>query len=147
MKKVLFGLFLLSSLNVWSQSLQEQSMCSKQAKIAYLNEWKDHTKFIGTEPLFLSYESHYNKKLNKCIVKITDYGFQFPGDTESTTTINVYDAFEGRGFAVWQWKSQPNKKYWEVKPITCNLVDIRRNTTYCKTQEEFDKFVNKLMDE
>jgi hypothetical protein len=66
---------------------------------------------------------------------------------ESSTSINLYDAFERRDYAEYLWTSRPNKKYCEVPPLSCQLIPNYGQTTYCKSQDEFDAFVVEYMNQ
>ncbi|MGB8631913.1 MAG: hypothetical protein WCD69_21470, partial [Xanthobacteraceae bacterium] len=54
-----------------AQSLEQQGMCAKQAKIAF-EEWTNDptNNRLGLKPITSDYENHYNVKLNRCFVAI-----------------------------------------------------------------------------
>jgi hypothetical protein len=123
-------------------SLQEQAICAKQAKIAF-QEWNASGK-KDLKPINDDYQSHYNKKLDKCFVSIETTDLV---GKQSVTTAVLLDAFERRLFAQYGWSSEENKKYWEVAPATCDLIPTPREQTTCSSKEEFDAFVAKYMEQ
>lgn len=123
----------------WGQSLQQQEACARQAKLAF-----EEYNSLNHNPL-ADYQSHYNTKLNKCLILIDDQ--MVPSGKEFLTTAMLMDAFERRVYGSYSWRSQPNKKYWEVPPITCELIPTTREKTFCRSRDEFDAFVSKYMEE
>jgi hypothetical protein len=128
------------------QSLQQQEICAKQAK-AYFQEYSaDDQKLsnAGYKPLNNDYQSHYNVKLNKCLILVETSAQE---GQEFHTSIQLVDAFERRIFATYGWTSRPGKKYWEVPPTLCELAPTSHETTNCSSREEFDALVSKYMEE
>jgi hypothetical protein len=137
------------------QSLQQQEICAKQAK-AYFQEYNAEDQKASTadyKSIGGDYVSHYNTKLNKCFVLVSSNG-ERPGGQTSVST-QLVDAFERRTYADYWWRSQKDKKYWEVPPTTCELTpkgkpalnEDQRETTNCSSKGEFDAFVAKYMEE
>jgi hypothetical protein len=51
-------------------SLQEQAICAKQAKVAF-EDYNDYNRKLAPNVKSTGdYQSHYNTKLNKCLIKI-----------------------------------------------------------------------------
>jgi hypothetical protein len=142
MSEMAFLLSLGSALDARAQQahapLSDQKACSIQAK-KFFNEteYSDDSK----HPLKNEFTSHYDSAVKVCYVRI-DYSSQ-EGKTVSVSSY-VFDAFEGRALAEYVWLSQPGKRYWEVKPTTCNVKPINKEKTYCKTTEEFEDLVDRL---
>lgn len=111
-------------------SLDVQDKCSKKAKEVFIEQYTD-TKDV-------SYENHYNNKLNKCFVEI--YYMKTSWDIIWTYK-SIYDAYEGKTYADYAWHTVKDKKYWEVKPIVCQIWDW-----YCSTTEEFDSAIKEYME-
>jgi hypothetical protein len=119
-------------------SLSDQKMCAAQAKKFFdETDYSDNSK----HPLKNEFTSHYDPAAKVCYVRI-DY------NTRDGKTINVssyvFDAFEGRELAEYIWFSQPDKKYWDVKPTMCHVKPINQEKTYCTTTEEFESLVDRL---
>ena len=141
------GLLCLSiiaiTINASAQSLQEQALCAKQAKIAF-EEYSGDPKASGPNKITNDYESHYNPKLNRCFIAIdtTERMGQ-----EYFTTALLMDAFERRVYASYGWMSHTGEKYWEVPPTTCELTPSTKEQTHCSSKDEYDAFVAKYMEE
>jgi hypothetical protein len=118
------------------QSLHEQGICAKQAERAfqdYHNAGK-LGKIPGYKLLDGNYQSHYNARLSKCFVLITDF---YQVKDEMRTAIELVDVFERRSFAL--YLSGP-------KLVDCELAPALNQTTFCSSRAEFDAFVTKYME-
>jgi hypothetical protein len=140
---------ILTSHVVHAQSLQEQGMCADQARKTFQEDsrqWDidDKRLNLGQQTISLDYQSHYNTKLKRCLI-LTTRVYDSGGHT--VTSINLYDANERRDYGYYLWQTHPTKKYWEVPPISCQLVPNYGQTNYCKSQEEFDAFVTDYMNQ
>jgi hypothetical protein len=125
-------------------SLQEQSICAKQAKIAF-EEWNaSRNKVPDLKPFNGDYQSHYNSKLNKCLILIEGIDEM---NGQILTSATLMDAFERRVFAHYLWETKEGKKYWEVPPTACELIPTSQEKTDCSSKEEFDAFVAKYMEQ
>jgi hypothetical protein len=96
--------------------LDAQVRCASEAKRFYEKYLADRAESRKKNPPSWKeteggYQSHYNRKLNRCLAWITSTTFHWyvtektkPGDVESNTTIfhSVYDVIEGVEFA-WLW--------------------------------------------
>jgi hypothetical protein len=58
---------LLTATAASAQSLEQQAICAKQAKVAF-EEYSSDPKASSSEKLTNDYESHYNPKLNRCFI-------------------------------------------------------------------------------
>jgi hypothetical protein len=130
-----------------AQSLQEQAMCAAQAKKTFeedSNQWDSESKNmkLGMQTISSDYQSHYNTKLGHCLI-LTTRMYSFGGET--TTSKNLYDAFERRDYASYLWTTRTGKKYWEVSPISCQFGPSYGQTKFCKTEDEFNTFVSEYM--
>jgi hypothetical protein len=128
-----------------SQSLDFQAMCATQSRKVfqeYENEFKAGAGKMYT--VSSDYQSHYNTKLNKCLLLIE--ATRMLGD-QTSTSVYLSDAYERRIYANYLWISKKDKKYWEVPPTECELVPSLRNKQNCTTREEFDAFVAEYLEE
>jgi hypothetical protein len=86
------------------------------------------------------YQSHYSAERNKCFM------------TLETTTKNGYqlkflfDAYENRPFAEYDWMPQNDKKFWEVPPVVCRLTASSTDERSCKSEDEYKAFVAGYME-
>jgi len=118
------------------QSLQEQAICAKQAEKAF----QDYISHDGSSPglpgfkyLNRDYQSHYNPKLNKCLILINEI-FDLDGRAGSST--KLVDAFERRTFALYFFSG--------INNADCELTPaLNQTTTFCSSRAEFDEFVSK----
>jgi hypothetical protein len=124
---------------VRAQTLDQQERCASSARKTF-NEVQAEDNTEARKPnrtirVFSSdYESHYNTKLNRCLVLVKKVLF-----VESKTGLTVYlvDANERREYAY----------YFDAdgKILGCTL-SASKPVTYCKTKEEFDEFVARYME-
>jgi hypothetical protein len=145
----LFVLIVLNCSNseLRAQSLQEQATCAAQARKTFQEdnaEWDRQNKQIGIHTVSLDYESHYNAKINRCLMLVTRI---MTVGNKSHTSKNLYDAIERRPYAGYVWIAREDKKYWEVPPVSCELTPTHNETQYCKSEDEFNAFVAKYMEE
>jgi hypothetical protein len=91
---------LLTATGASAQSLEQQAMCAKQAKIAF-QEYEDNNKmFASVLQEHNEYQSHYNTKLNKCFIDIKTMAVNRQSITNSITNGDLLmDAFEQRVYA------------------------------------------------
>lgn len=108
-------------------NLDLQDKCAKKAKEFFTEQYTDEKDY--------SYENHFNKKLNKCFVVI--YSTKVSWEIIWTHK-SIFDAYEWKTYADYSWHTVKDKKYWEVKPIVCQIWDW-----YCTTTEEFDEGIKK----
>jgi hypothetical protein len=114
------------------QKMNLQERCSKQARLEFSQSGYDELKKLE------SYSSHYNAKMERCLIRIDSR------DGVSVVAI-VEDAFERRVFASYFWTNPTGKKYWEVKPSTCEFYPLGQPKQVCDSIEEFDAFSEILM--
>jgi hypothetical protein len=67
-----------------------------------------------------------------------------PGSTIITKTLS--DAFEGKGYGSYMWRSDPVKKYWEVRPFVCSVKLPSGEEKACTSTEEFDELAKYYME-
>jgi hypothetical protein len=133
--------FVCSAMMARAQSLQEQEMCAKQARNAF-QYWKDIDKDKSDAKALLDatiaeeYQSHFNTKLRRCFVRIQT--LMNVGDIY----VVLMDAYEHRYYAAY---------YWNGGKLSgqrlCELTPTFQEKTNCSSQDEFDAFVTKYMQE
>ena len=122
--------------NASARSLKEQELCAKQAEKAY-QAYNNAGSVPGSKVESSWHQSHYNKKLNKCLI-LVDQMYQYNGET--SVTAQLLDAFERRVFAKYTLNLNSNFKDCELTPT----LDKREK---CSSKNEFDAFVDKYMEE
>ena len=109
----LFTLIVLNCGNseLRAQSLQNQAICAAQAKKTFAEdnaEWdrQDKQMNLGMETISVDYESHYNTKINRCLMLvIRTYNF----GKQISTSKNLFDAIERRGYGAYLWTTREGK--------------------------------------
>ncbi len=127
-----------------SQSLPQQGQCAVQAKTAYQEfeaEWKQGGEI---ELVTSNYESHYNAKLQKCLMLLSMTNFSKRTQKLSETVILV-DAYERRGYASYMWIDRNNLP--DTIPFLCTLTPTHDETKTCTTRAEFDAYVAGYMEQ
>jgi len=130
------------------QALEEKVATRKEgASLVLQAQCADHArktfKEFGYKPSDMAgYESHYSVKYNKCFMITSNTK---PTGKEVMTFMNLTDAIEGRDYGTYSWLSQPNKKYWEVKPFMCNVLMPTGERQSCESQDEFENLANTYM--
>ena len=126
---------LLTATGASTQSLEQQAICAKQAKV-FFEEMKANQQI--TDQYHQSYESHYNTKLNKCFIHVH---IAILKGEHITKRDLLFDAFEKRGYAEYFWAS-PRKNSCDLSP-TSQDKDLRT----CASKGEYDAFVAKYMED
>ena len=139
---VIVVVLILGGLLYWQASVKSKSemesfalqeKCAKNAEEFFNYFVTDLTKRQTDE-----FSNHYNLKLNKCFVLITHY----MGNAHGMYTQDLYDAVEKKVYGSYAWQSQDGKKFWEVPPITCEMLGKT-----CFSEDEFNAFVKDYMQE
>ena len=118
-----------------AKSFELQRECAKQAE-AFIDYWeKDPQSKLNDE-----FSNHYNVKLNKCFVLITQYPKHPGGSVDNIFEKYLFDAIEKKLYGQYGWAPQEGKKYWEVPPLVCTMLDQT-----CQSEAEFEAFVNRYM--
>jgi hypothetical protein len=128
MRVGLVCLSLIITTNVSAQSLQEQFICAKQAKVAFEKYDADSKGAAPNLELSSEYQSHYNPKLNKCFIDIETAGIGFRSAV-------LMDAFEQRIYAAYD------------TDYNCDLTPTSQDKRTCSSKDEYDAFVAKYMEE
>jgi hypothetical protein len=140
---VLAVVLLAGAIPAHSQTLDDQERCASQARKAF--DWENESKKSPGAKLMHTvssdYESHFNTKMKKCLILIQSVTTIPSLDGNSSNTVTLMDAYERHVYAYYLWTSSPTKKYWEVKPMSCELIPAVQPKKNCADREEFDAFV------
>lgn len=127
-----------SGQKVKNVSLDLQEKCAVGAREAFKRDgWE------GTEGAMFS--NHYDEKLNKCFVQVEHTDIKTSPGTEVVSKV-VSDAFEGKVYATYMWRSDKVKKYWEVPPLQCSVMLPSGEDKTCRSSGEFDTLVKQYME-
>ena len=131
-----------------SQSIDVQEKCASQAQMSYQEserEGREHSTRLGAFFTGSSkYRSHYNTRLQKCLMLIDQT--QTLGNRVSAGA-TLTDADARHVYAIYIWISRENKNHSEVPPIVCELIPPESDRRNCTSRNEFDAFVAVYMDE
>jgi hypothetical protein len=119
-------------------SIDLQSKCAKQAQEAFKRDGFEGEKGA-------SFSNHYNQKLNKCFVQVESVDWKTAPGTVFTNKV-LSDAFEGKVYAEYMWRSDKVKKYWEVPPLRCSVTLLSGEEKDCHSSDEFDRQVKAYME-
>ncbi len=117
--------------------LSEQRMCAAQAKKFYNESDFPNAKHATKN----EFTSHYDAANLICYVRINLTTVE---NGTVTVASYIFDAFENRAFAAYTWLSVKGKKFWEVKPMECNVKPINGKKIVCESTEEFEDMVDKF---
>ena len=120
-----------------SASFERQQKCYAQARKAFMQ-----SGFKDNDPL-ASYQNHYNVKLNKCFTVFTSTAIVGP---TVTTVRTVFDAFEGKDYGNYISYNPGDKKYWEVFPSKCEVIQPSGEAQICRSDDEFSVLVKAYME-
>lgn len=116
-------------------SMEQQSQCAKQATTAFKQSGWSTSKLADAT-------NHYNARLGKCFVEITDTTIENGHPSHSDI---VSDAFEGKVYGSYEWINVTNKQFWEVPPTECEVIMPSGETKYCKSSDEFEELARVYM--
>jgi len=128
-----------------AQSLEVQELCASQARKAFQEFESQHSAEYRASTLMQrgasDYQSHYNTKLDRCLMLIHRKSFVplAASLSDQQRQSILIDANERRTYAVYietQLAAEPNPKLDK-----CELVPGMRLKTVCRTRDEFDAFV------
>ena len=68
-----------------------------------------------------------------------------PRDGTVFTNKFLSNAFEGKSFAEYAWRSDKVKKYWEVKPFVCKVTLPSGEDKNCESSDEWEELVGACM--
>lgn len=122
-----------------NNSLDLQEKCSKHADdYATSTTYSDYGDF-GEQILPISYESHFNSKLNRCFIHITT---KFRADDGTTKEVGVLsDAIEGKTYAT--YIKYPVSNY--PKDTICTIYFPEFG--FCNSVYEFNNLIKSYMEE
>jgi hypothetical protein len=123
-------------------SLDLQEKCAAQARKEYNASGWNNTREHPTA----GFTNHYNVKLGKCFMVVEDTTDAKPRDGTVFTNKTVSDAFEGKSYAEYAWRSDKVKKYWEVKPFVCRVTLPSGEEKHCESSDEWEQLIKAYME-
>jgi len=139
-----FTAIVIATGSVRGQSLDDQAICAKQAKVAFDGYYGSRGSAV--KPISVNYRSRYNPKLNRCFVSIQTSDMV---GNQIVTGAVLIDAFEQRIYASYSFTSpEPNKTYVGIGPqLSCILAPLGQSQTHCSSRDEYDAFVAPYMEQ
>jgi hypothetical protein len=124
-----------AAFNARGASMELQRRCAEDARKWFKEQGWKPTDIAG-------YENHYSVRLNRCFI-----------DFQSTTTNNgtvlverqVVDVLESKTYGEYRTFNAGDKKYWEVKPSTCE-VRVAAEMVRCDAEAGFNQMVRAYME-
>ncbi len=83
--------------------------------------------------------------MNKCFIEVESNDWKTAPGTVFTSRV-VSDAFEGKVYAHYLWRSDKVKKYWEVPPLQCAVTLPSGEEKNCHSSDEFDALVKEYLE-
>ena len=122
-----------------TNGLELQDKCAKESELVFKRGGWDEKGVIA------SFTNHYNAKLNRCFMEVERTDPTIVANTVFETKF-VVDAFEGKPYAEYTWKTEAGKKYWEVTPSECSVTLTDGTRKACKSAEEFSEQIRPYME-
>lgn len=119
-------------------SIELQEKCARQAREEFITEGLQKEELAD-------FSNHYNVALNKCFVLVENTDAKTaPGTIWINKTL--VDAFEGKVYGNYMWRSDKVKKYWQVPPVQCKVTTLSGEEKNCTSSDEFDALVKQYME-
>lgn len=124
-------IFLLFPIHIFAEAISAkdlyelQEKCSKTCGDWFENEWGNG--IVNTDDGFMtsSYESHYNKKMNKCFM------LQRTTHFSNKSNSNVMESAD-------LWDIQSNKDYGSFILLNNSIMMCKVNDVNCKSRNEWE---------
>jgi hypothetical protein len=112
-------------------ALEVQARCAKQAEVVY-----EGYQFSTERSVYVN---HYNPKLDRCFVEVTD-----TEDKDGNLTVfkELVDAFEGKDYGDYFWANTKR----QAEPSMCKVTTPDGQEVYCHSEDEFESLVKKYME-
>lgn len=121
-----------------ADTLDQQAKCAARARKDF-DDWSYSVK-EGAD-----FVSHYNPNLDRCFVQ-----FQHTVGAAQANPLwfyrELFDAFEGKMYAKYAWKTEKDKKYWDVPPAWCEVTFPNGSKQTCHSDDEFMEMVKVYME-
>lgn len=121
---------------VMATSLELQKKCADQAHKVFLQlGYKDNSLAI--------FENHYSRRDGRCFIHVHN---TVGGGGEVSVFGSLFDAFEGKVYGTYIWRTKPGKKYYEVAPIQCDVM-LPTGVKKCSSEDEFSELIKFYMED
>ncbi len=129
-----------------AENLTLQEKCAQQAEQVF-RKLGYNEKGTPTNGQIAIYQNHYNPAFKKCFMTLeTTTVSSTNGVGIGAETRFLFDAYEQREYAEYDWLPVKDKKYWEVPPINCKLIPASGDERICKSEDEYKAYVATYME-
>lgn len=142
MKELVFLILLGFSQVVFSEQSKSdkelyelQEKCGKTTRDEFRREWGNGIVNTKDSQMVSNYQSHYNKKLNKCFYLLTT--------TTYIKTKDLNSSMEMRSL----WDIQENKSYGELDTTLTRLFKCTVGVNRCSSKEQWETLVIPYMND
>lgn len=90
---------------------------------------------------FAIYQSHYNTKLDKCMMRVLHTDAQSARGKTIWVYINALDASDSKPYGTYAWHTVTSKKFLIVPPATCEVTLPTGEQKTCRSMDEFEELV------
>jgi hypothetical protein len=124
--------------NIYSSSSKKedyelQEKCGKQSKEYFEKEYGQGIRvYDGGQSETITFQNHYNEKLNKCFIILTTKGF-IKNEVKSYYKKSLFDINENNEYGFF---------YMTTTSFICNLFGKK-----CNSEQEWDSLVKPYMEE
>jgi hypothetical protein len=119
-----------------SEALSLQSLCSKQAKVAFTDsDYSDNP--------MASYENHYNATLNKCFIYMRSYKIISGNGYDNRTLI---DTLENKSYGLYILHVMNGTGFGQLRPVMCIVQTAAGEEIKCESQDDFEARVKPYME-
>jgi hypothetical protein len=120
-----------------SATFDRQEKCATQARVEFNSQ--------GKAGELSGFTNHYSEKLNRCFMVVQDTNSKIARGHIIQTKF-LFDAFEGKDYGQFFWKSDGTKKYSEVLPFVCEVTLPSGEKRICHSSDEFEELIKFYME-
>jgi hypothetical protein len=110
--------------------------CGKRCEEYFRKEYGNGSNNTYSGQMMSGYQNHYNKKLNKCFIIITNTSIPNDKETDVLLMKSIYDFNENKSYGDFDKYNKKNN------PEHCNVLDKK-----CESESEWDSLVKPYMEE
>ena len=112
-----------------------QEKCAQQAAEAFKSQQANERRY-GSQSAMPGYTNHYNARLNRCFIAITESSGQ-----PFSISKSIMDVQESKSYAMYADSNPQGRTYSNVKPTFCEVWLPSGEKKTCSSAAEFDELV------
>ena len=117
-------------------SMEIQRKCAEDAR-----KWWDDAGWKPNDRA--NYVNHYSMRLNRCFIDMQSTSVD--KDAFSTSR-QILDVLENKEYGSYLTYNAGDKKYWEVKPLECEVRMENGDMVKCETDKQFSDMIRAFME-